>query len=163
MIHYHSDLPTKATGVLEQFSTSQAGIDVFSDQIIQAVHDGELNPIELRVRIAAMEKILERIKKETLGNQITAAEKYPEKRFDYAGATVQLGEFGTKYDYTVCNDESWNNLDKIEKSIKQQKSDREKFLKSLQRPTTIVDDDGVVQTINPPLKSSVTGLSVLIR
>lgn len=158
-----TDLPTKATGVLEQFSISQTGIDVFSDQIIEAVKTGELDPIELRVRIASIEKILDRVKKETLENQITAAEKYPEKRFEYAGATVELSELGARYDFTICNDDVWNNLNKIEESIKTQKADREKFLKTLQRPTTIVDDDGVIQTITPPLKKSTTGLKVSIK
>jgi hypothetical protein len=154
------------TGIaaLDLFATSRTGIDVASDQIIEAVRSGEVNPLKVRVWIKTMEEILERVKKETADSQLREAEKYAEKSFQFAGATLTKSEHGTKYNYAVCGDTTWERLDVDAKTAISKRSMREEFLKSLKEPLTIVDEmTGEVVKINPPVKTSTTGLNVSIK
>ena len=102
--------------------------------------------------------------KETLVNQMTAAEKYPENSFEFSGATIQKAELGTRYDFSVCNDHVHKCLTEISKQNSEQLKDREDFLKSLKGQMTILDEGtGEVIKIMPPLKKSTTGLKVTIK
>lgn len=157
-------LPTRAIGVLEMFSTSRAGVDMFSDQLIEDVQRGDLDPLKLRVWIKTIETIIDRVNKETLINQMTAAEKYPENSFEFSGATIQKAELGTTYDFGICNDPVHKSLTEISKHASKQLKEREEFLKSLKSPMTILDEGtGEVSKITPPLKKSTSALKVTIR
>lgn len=154
------------TGIaaLDLFATSRTGIDVASDQIIDAVKSGEVNPLKVRVWIKTLEEILERVKKETAGNQMVEAAKYPEKSFQFAGATLTKTEHGTKYNFEVCRDTVWERLDVETKTAAAKQKLREDFLKTLKEPLTIIDDlTGEVVTISPPSKTSTSGLNVSIK
>lgn len=163
--HGHaSDLPTHATGVLNLFSTSRTGIDVFSDQVIKAVHDGEVNPLQVRVWLKTMEEIIDRVRKETNANQLREADKWSENKFEYLGATIEKADVKTEYDYSVCCDTVFERLEVEFNTAKQRLDDRKAFLKTLKAPMPIVDEDsGECVTIKPPFKKSTAGLKVSIR
>lgn len=155
---------SKAIAALDLFSTSQVEIDVASDQLIEAVQSGEVNPLKLRVWVKTMETIIDRVNKATVQNQLTEAGKYPGTRFEFAGAIVERAELGTKYDYRACNDTVWEMLHSDTETAKTRLSEREAFLKALKEPLTIVDEmTGEVVKIVPPLKTSVSGLKVTIK
>lgn len=159
-----NDLPTHATGVMNLFSTSRTGIDVFSDQIIQAVKEGEINPLQVRIWIKTMEEIIERVKKETSENQLREAEKWSEQKFQYLGATIEKADVKTEYDYSVCGDIDYELFEVALNTAKESLEDRKKFLRSLKEPLDILDkDSGEVRTVRPPLKKSTAGLKVSIK
>lgn len=153
---YPSDLPTTAMGALRLLASTQSQIDNFSDQLIQDVKSGEVNPLELILQLKAMEKVTERVKKEIHENVMTAADKYPGTVFEFMGNKVEKAELGTKYLYETCNDLTYNRLSKELK-------ERTEFLKAVKAPTTIVDEStGETWTILPPKKQSSTGLKITI-
>lgn len=159
-----NDLPTHATGVMNLFSTSRTGIDVFSDQIIQAVKEGEINPLQVRIWIKTMEEIIERVKKETSENQLREADKWSEQKFQYLGATIEKADVKTEYDYSVCGDIDYELFEVALNTAKESLEDRKKFLRSLKEPMDILDkDSGEVRTVRPPLKKSTAGLKVSIK
>lgn len=160
----NDQLPSTALGVLEMFSTSRTGIDVFSDQVIQAVQNGEVNPLKIRIWLKTMEEIIDRVKKETNEHQLKEADKYTERSFEYAGAKIEKSELGTKYDYSICNDPVHIQLKKLLEEADKQLKERETFLKSLREPLIIVDEgSGEVVKVSPPSKKSTTGLKVSIK
>lgn len=164
MEHYLDNLPTSAMGVLELFSTSQTGIDLFTDQIIESVNKGETNPLKVRIWIKTMETICSRLKSETESAQLIEADKFPEKSFEYAGAVITKSEQATRYDYSKCGDPIWQQRDQILLSAKNQLKEREDFLKSLKEPLNSFDDEtGETFVIKPPTKKSKSGLNVSIR
>lgn len=159
-----NELPSTALGVLEMFSTSRTGIDIFSDQLIQAVEEGEVNPLKIRIWLKTMEEIIERVKKETNEHQLRESEKYPERTFEYAGAKIEKAELGTKYDYSICNDPVHTHLQNIVDEADKQLKARETFLKALSEPLVLVDEgSGEVVKVLPPSKKSTTGLKVSIK
>ena len=164
MDHYIDNLPNTAMGVLDLFSTSQTGIDVFSDQIIQSVKQGETNPLKVRVWIRTMEMIISRLKSETEHEQNIEADKYGEKSFSYSGATITKTELVTKYDFSKCGDREWEQREQIYSSAKNSLKEREEFLKAIKEPLNTFDKEtGETFVIHPPIKTSKSGLTVSIK
>lgn len=153
----------KTIAILDLFATSRTGIDVASDQVIGAVKAGEVNPLKALVWCKSIEEIVERVRKETKENQLREADKYAEKSFAFAGATLTKAEHNTRYDFTACGDVQWERLDAEIKNLIERRKIREDFLKSLKEPMNIVSEDGEAVTIHPPVKTSVSGLNVSIK
>jgi hypothetical protein len=154
---YSKDLPASALGVLKQFEISLTGIDVFSDQLIESVKEGEVNPLELKAMIKALEMILERTDKATKDNQLRAADLFPGDSFEAYGVKFAKGDVHTSYKYEGCNDKEWA-------SAKEKLKERETFLKALKSPIDVLDkDSGEVVTIKPPVKTTVPGLKLSIK
>jgi len=159
-----NELPTTAIGALRLFASTQTSVDVFSDQIIESVKNGEVNPLEVLIQLRAFEKVSERVIKEILPNSLKEAGNYPGSAFEFNGNKIEKAELGTRYNYNVCNDPVYNRLKKVtEESLKELRA-RETFLKSINGSETVVDKDtGEFTTINAPLKTSTYGLKVTIR
>lgn len=144
--------------------TTQTQIDVFSDQVIESVRQGETNPLEVLVILKAFEKATERILKEVRENYVRESEKYPEKSFEAFGAKLEKAEVGTTYDYSVCNDPIYNRLKQVFSEANDQVKEREAFLRTIKQSMTIVDEStGEAATIIPPLKKSTSSVKVTIR
>lgn len=147
-------------GLMAQTSTQ---IDVFSDQVIQSVKEGEANPIKIQLTIKAMEKAFERILKEIKENVLTAAEKYPGNEFEFEGNKIQKCSVRTDYDFSVCNDPDWNQFKASETQAADRRKEREATLKTLQKPLNAISDDGESIIINPPTKKETPGIKIFIK
>ncbi len=161
---YSQDLPATALGVFKLFEISRTGIDVFSDQLIQSVQEGEVNPLELKAMIKSLEMILERTDKATKDNQLRAADLFPGNEFEAYGVKFTKGAVKTEYDYGTCNDPIY--LDLFGKAFEAigKLDERKAFLRALKSPMTIVDDStGEVRTLQPPLKKVTDGLKISIK
>lgn len=160
----YENLPSTAIGYARMLPTTQTQIDVFSDQVIESVRQGETNPLEVLVILKAFEKATERILKEVRENYVREADKYPEKSFEAFGAKLDKAEVGTSYDYSVCNDPIYKRLFQVNFEANGQLKERETFLRALKQPMTMIDEStGEVVTVIPPLKKSTTSLKVTIR
>jgi hypothetical protein len=158
------NLPTTAIGAIRLLANTQVQIDVMSDQLIESVRQGEVNPLEVLVTLKAFEKVADRVLKEIRDNFVTESNKYPERIFEFAGNKIEKAEVGTKYDYSICNDPIYNFRLDISKKANEQLKEREEFLKTLKNPMTVVDDDsGEITTITPPFKTYTTSLKVTIK
>lgn len=132
--------------------------------IIKAVDDGDVNPLEARIRLKAIEEVVSTASSSIAKYVRDEAEKHGTKSFDYMGAKVELAETGVNYNYDVCGDPEW---DELQTSLKQLKADikaREEFLKSLKKPITVANEEtGEIITINPPVKTSTSGVKISIK
>ena len=158
VIHVIPDTPMS---VLTLFSTSKTSIDVMSDSIIQEVKEGRADALAVRAMLKAMEMVIDRVNKETQAEQLTAAEKYPERKFTHSGVEFEKKELGVSYDYS--QDQEWQWLANVEKENAEQRKTREAFLKTLTAPMNQVTDDGEFILLTPPKKSFKAGLAVSIK
>lgn len=158
-----SNLPEKATGVLSQFATTSTSIDVFSDQVIESVKQGEVDPLAVYTQIKAFVKASERILKEISDNVLTAADKYPGNEFEYMGNKMQKGSVYTTYDFTACHDAEWEQFKATETQAADRRKERETFLKALTKPLDYINDDGEAVTIYPPTKKETPGIKLTIK
>lgn len=150
--------------LINQFPSTKDQISMFVHKTVQEVKAGNVNALQLKAQLKCFEKVAEAIDKETKFEQLTERMKYKEKTIELYGAKIEVAEVGTKYDYSVCNDPCWNELNENIEKLAEAKKQRETFLKSISQPIGITDEftQGETVVINPPVKSSTTGLKFTI-
>jgi hypothetical protein len=156
--------PSTAYGVMQLLPTNKAGVEKFSNQLIASVHNGEVNPLQLKALCKFMEAVFEKVDKETRDSQLTEAGKYSEKKFNAYGFEIAKEDVGVKYDYLSTGDPIYKQRFQIFEEAKKQLEERAAFLKALKEPLTVVDDEsGEVATIHPPLKKGTEGLKFYMK
>lgn len=159
-----NELPTTAFGIMRLLPDTSQGVQIFSTQLINAVKNGEVNPLQLKAIFKIFEKVHEIVSNATKSEQLNEASLYPETKFNAFGFEITKEELGVKYVYANCGDPVYNHRLKIFEEAQDQLEEREKFLKSLKVPITIIDDEsGEVATINPPLKTGKSGLKFSLK
>lgn len=155
--------------------------------IQNAILDGTVDPAKAGIILKKYSKLFEEIFKGDLGETVKdliydATLSYREgnkKTISLLGANITAGAVRTWYDYSNCGDPLWNELDRLEKSIKDLKKSREEQLKGLMPPDTQLElgiantsvlipyelkvlkrdnKSPIVATVNPPIKRSIDGL-----
>lgn len=153
----------KAIEAFRDLPTTKDQVATFSDLLIDELRAGEIEPLKMKILMRCLEVVSDRIK--PLLDELARddAEKYGEKEFTLMGAKVRLAEVGAKYDYSGCGDSAYKSLeDELSKASHAIKS-RQEWLKSLDKPITVVNEDtGEVEQISPPVKSSKSSLVITI-
>lgn len=158
-----SELPSTAFGVIRLLPDSKEQIKTFSQQLIKAVHEGEVNALQLKAMFKILEKVIEKVDEGTKENQLRAAGLYSEKQFSAYGCDIEKVEVAVKYDYSVCGDKAWEMFSVAEKTAADSRKQREVFLKSMKDPISILDEEtGEVITVRPPVKTSKDGLKFTV-
>jgi hypothetical protein len=81
-----------------------------------------------------------------------------------SGTKIELAEVGTKYDYTFCEDDDYNELIVRQIAMEEQIKTRQTFLKSLPvAGIEILDSDGALKRIYPPSKHSTSSVKITIK
>lgn len=152
---------TTAVQHLRVLPSSKEEVKIFSEKLLAELLNGEINPFELVRLKKSFESVFDIIKKELDALALEEAQKYGQKNFEAFGLKIQIGENGTRYDYDNCADPKYINLKTQADVISQRLKDRQDFLKTLKAPETLIDEEtGDVVTVNPPIKSSTTGLKI---
>jgi len=94
--------------IKKQLETREQQED-FANQIILAITEGDINPLEIELFLKALSNVIARVSKNPIVKDCVWEElnKHPEKSFDYNGATFTKSSRKT-WDYS--NDEIWNEL-----------------------------------------------------
>jgi len=157
-------LPDTPSSVLQLLNADKAALEKFANSIIQDVKEGRENPLEIQLLIKKYEFVLNEIKENIKVNVNTEVAKYGEKPFDYGSAQMHYTPTATSYDFSVCNDPTWNEYDKIARESLFHRKQREDFLKNVIEPFTIADMvTGEMSTVNPPNKKQTHGLKVTLK
>lgn len=139
---------SRAIKIINEIPSNKAGIKLFADAVIMGVMNGEADPLEVRARIDAIERIIKSIKEDQSFQDavLDHADQWGEKSFEYNGLKFTKAE-SAKYDYS--DDEIWEEIRNEELSVSQRRKSEETLLKSLQEPTEV---NGVLR--HPPVKRS---------
>ena len=130
-------------------------------EIIRRVEGGALSPLRLKAQIKRLQDVLAQVDMATKKDQVSALEQFGKEKPVIGGYRFEMMEAGTRYDYSSCGDLLWNDLNNMSQSLSTQKSEREKFLKTLTTSLTEVNDEtGEIITLNPPLKTSTTTIRI---
>jgi hypothetical protein len=159
-----NQLPDSPLSAITLMPSTASEVARFSRGIIQAVKNGEVSPLKVLVMLRSLEAVSELVRDEISDELLNEAERYPEKKFDAYGASIEKSELGTKYLYEKSGDVEWEQLNSEFETIKRRKSERETFLKSLKEPMTAVHEPtGEVYKISPPVKTSKSGVKVFLK
>lgn len=130
---------------IEQFTylpATKAERETFVQMCVDEIKSGVRNPLELEVMLKNLEETVNAIRKHPEVKELVyeEAEKYPEKTFKAFGCTITKTS-RTSYNYSNCNDSSYNDLKVQEALLKEQIKNREGFLKSLKSGMSVADPD----------------------
>lgn len=144
-----------AVSFLKQIAADRQTIDSFTNQLTLEIEDGSIEPQWLHGALSKLIKNLTELK--DLNAQNLDADNIYKEAF---GFSFIKKEAGTKYDFSNCNHPKWIELSDKENKIKEEKKEIETTLKTIKTFMTIVDDDGQVLQVNPPIKTSKTIIEV---
>lgn len=134
---------------------STTPIAELAQNAIDAVVNGEVDPITAHINISRIESAIKAFKENAQVKAITLGEleKYG-KKHTFGDCTLEMREGGVKYDYTLCGDsrllEMYDTRDTLLADIKE----RENTLRNL--PISGMADPDTGEIIYPPARSSKT-------
>lgn len=145
--------------VINVLPSTKEEVQSFVQDAKDRILAGYENPLKIASQLKAFEEVVKELRDDKDIKEITlkAAEKEG-KTFKQFGATFQVKEVGTKYDYSVCDDAEWNDLDEQIKKLTEKKKDREKFLQAVKGE--VFDTNGI--QLHPPVKTSTTSVTVTL-
>lgn len=140
--------------------SNKAEIKTFVQDAKDRILAGYENPLKIASQLKAFEEVVKELRDDKDIKDVTlkAAQKEG-KTFDQFGATFQIKEVGVKYDYSVCDDQEWNDLNAQLERLNEKKKAREKFLQVIKGE--IFDATGI--QLRPPVKTSTTSVTVTLK
>lgn len=139
---------------------------MLANDIIIPVIEGDDNPIETYIKARSMLEALKIVTDDDRIKDLVIAEveKYGNKT-EFNSANLQVKDVGVKYDYSVCNDQIYNDLLYMLNDIKEQIKIREKFLSKIPSDgaTIVYEQTGEVRTIYPPIKQGSQGITITFK
>jgi hypothetical protein len=135
-----------AIAELSNLPETKEQIRSFVEAAINEVLSGDRNPLELDLRLKALEELVKNIRKD---DKVKAAilnelNKYAERLVVYRGVHFQKKSL-SKYDYT--SDSRWCELDAEIKALSEKKKEREEFLRTLREPMADMETGEIIQPI----------------
>lgn len=136
-----------------------------ANKIIQEIVNGDRNPKEAYIALSAMQKTIETVLKDDyVRGKVVQIVENSGGSIETKNYTIQSMEAGVRYDYSDCNDTVIDDLYDRQKALENEIKEREKFLKGLVSPFTIVDEDtGEIKKIYPPSKVSTTTVKITFK
>lgn len=148
---------------LKDLPETKAQVELFSNNLINSIQWGEIDPLELDGKLKALEEMIKKVRssEEMSENILSEAEKYGQKTFDAGKFKHQIKEIGVKYDFSDCGDSEYKNILSSLKILQDTKKARESFLKTIKAGQEIFGSDGV--QLLPPAKKSTTKVITLLK
>lgn len=165
--------PMPATSILALMDTTKAQRRTFAEQVVQAIEDGNVNPLLIHCQIKAMENLLKQFTDSKEGGELR--ERYMNsvldeaqkngKNFEYHSGKFTIKEAGQKYDYSQCGDAELLRLMNEQALREADIKDRQEYLKKIpSKGINQVDPDtGEMFTLYPPSVTSTTTVSVTLK
>jgi len=129
--------------------------------LLNDIDEGHMHPLQVAAQFKFVEEVITNVKEELRQRVIAEQDKYGKERMTFHGATFDIKEAGIKYDFSQCQDDIWNDIDKQIQALTEQRKEREAFLKTIKERFTYIDEStGEIVTINPPQKKSTTTYAI---
>jgi hypothetical protein len=122
-----------ATSILSLFDTTKEQRKGFIQQVIESVLNGYKNPLDIQVQIKCLEEIIKGVS----GNEdyrdalATEAAKHGKGSFEFHNASIILKNAPAKWDYSQTNDSKLFEMKREAEQLKENISQREKFLQTI--------------------------------
>lgn len=145
-----------------QLLRETASVAVLANTAIQAVIEGEIDPITAHINISKMENAIKAFKANDQVRDITLRElaKYGKKQ-TFGDCTLEEVEAGVKYDFSGCGDSELEELYKMRQTLDESIKQREAFLKNIPIAGIVIPETG--EMVYPPAKSSKTTIKTTFK
>lgn len=161
------DLQMAETSILALFQTDKLQRKSFVDNVIAKIEAGEINPLTVLLQLKSMEDIIKQITSNEAFKKfaVDEAENIDSKSFSFHNSKMEIKETGVKYHFDRTGDWIHQRIDQIEASTKEQKKQREDFLKTLpsEGMELLNEETGEMVRVYPPYKTSSTTVTVTLK
>lgn len=155
------------TSLLALFETNKEQRQSFALQVIDAMREGQADPLKVHLQVKCMEDIIKQLNANKLYQDeiLNAASTYGQKSFEYNNSKVEIKETGVKYDFSQCGDLDLQLLYEEQAIIDAKVKAREAMLKTVPQSgmTLLVEETGEAITVYPPSKQSKTGVAITLK
>lgn len=150
------------TSILALFETTKAQRQSFVDNVINEIKEGNTSPLKIHMQLKSTEDLLKTLNDnpEYKNLLLDEAAKHG-KQFEMFNSKFQIKEAGTKYDYSVCQDSIYNDLQAELDAIQAKVKERQKFLQMIPENGVVSPENG--EMIYRASKSSTTTLAVTLK
>lgn len=143
---------------------SKAGATTLANQFIEALDNGNINPLDLALLFKTVDAVKEKVSDKLKELAIEEAKKY-EKNFSYLGNDIQLSEnLGVKYDYSNCGHREYDEIIRQLEPLLKRKGEIEKELQAMKaKRTELNKETGEYYDVFPPVKKSSTNIVITLK
>lgn len=152
-----------AISIFKKLPETKGQITSYKNLIKQSVENGEVDSLVFFKQVVALEQLVKELKQDDIIKDVILeeAERFNQKSFTYSNAKFSIREVGSRYNYQICDDIQWNELNDEMQKLKEKISARENFLKAITPEMEVYGADGV--KISPPVKTSSTQVVVTLN
>ena len=147
--------------------TNKTEQTLLANKVKNLIKEGEIDPLKAAVQLKSMSEVITSVLKDSVlvDSVVNECGKYGKgENPGFAGAGVSVRETGVKYDFTVCDDPVWNDLNKQLSDIKEAMKERETYLKAITSKKPEIDPEtGEIYEIKPPVRTSTTTFAVTFK
>lgn len=111
-------------------SPTKFGIDLIAEGILEQVREGDLNSLDVAIKMNALEQLTKSVKEKLLNDVLDELSKYPKGKAEINGATVSVMD-SIKYDYSHIPE--WVELDQQIAILKEKQKEIEDTEKKYHR------------------------------
>lgn len=153
----------EAISVINLMPSGKESLDFFIKKVVNEVKCGNENPLSLAVKLKYIELSLDAIREGIQDEMLKEHSKHGAKSIDLFGFKIEQAEVGVKYDFSNCGDEWLVAYEEEAKILDEKIKKRKEYLKAIQGHEQLVDGEGVVTVVTPPIKSSKTSLKFTLK
>ncbi len=113
-----------------EIAPTKFGLDLMASSISEQVADGNLNSLDVAIRMNAMEQLCKLVKEKIQDNVMDELYKRPKQKADVYGASISMMD-SVKYDYSHI--EEWAALERTIQSAKEKQKEIEEEEKKWRR------------------------------
>jgi len=134
--------------------------EVFVQKCVDEILSGDRNPLDLEILLKNMEETISMIRKNPDVKEYVLAEaaRYEAKTFNHGGVNITMSQ-RTTYDFSVCGDPEWEQIDAELNSLKERLKEREKLLKYI-NPNADIASGVTGEMLRPPAKTTSSFLTI---
>ena len=154
---------------LNRLTPTKSNIGAYVGEILEAVEDGEIDPLQVKKTSALLQEIAKQLNESDILRDLSVSEIEKHclrsgEGLSIYGVKFIVKETGVKYDYTACGDRLYSELKEIRDNYDAKLKEREKYLQRIPTEgiTTVDEETGEIHKIYPPARMSTTGVSVTI-
>ena len=145
--------------IIDFENISKSSMSHAVDLICMPIIDGEISASKKIVQFIALKDILDEVITKIRSSAMDELKLAKGSAANIYGAKIEPAT-SSKYDYTVCDDSTWNQLNAELQIIKAKMKERESFLKAIKSAIYLPETGEVV---NPPIAIQTETIKVTIQ
>jgi hypothetical protein len=146
---------------MTQFTESKKEVQRTAVEFAEAyIESGNEEIIDLYIKSMELVEYYTTLAKTYHDAAMEEFDRYGEKEVVLHGRKVSKFEAGVKYDFSKCGHIEMDSLERVKNDVEARLKEFKNQIKYIDKPQTMVNEDGEVFEVKPPTKTSTTKLKL---